>query len=557
MTAAITGDLFADAPGSELPAAAAATAPSTTPRAAPRLALAQRPGAGQAAVARELWLCLWLPRLPLEALCTDPSRPAAAVEGTGSQRRIVACNAAATRSGIAPGQGLNAALALLPQVLLHERDAGAEQRLLGRLARWATQFTPLVSDEPDALLLEVRGSRRLFGGAEPLRRRAAAGLADLGYTLRATLAPTPRAALWLARAGIEASITTLDALPVLAARLPLACLHWPDATIEALTRFGAASVADLMRLPRDGLARRLGPGFVDELDEAFGRRPAPRRRVVQPQRFVDSLDLPAELESTAQLEPAAAILVGRLCEFLRARTAGVGGFLLEFQHLGLPPTHLRLGLVRPSGDERHLQGLLAERLSHLALPAPARALRLRSGPVLPVEATTSGLWPAQGPDGARQSLPDTAAAARLVERLRARLGNAEVFGMRAVAEHRPESAWRLADPALESAGPGRGQVRRRAGGADAPSRAAAPAAGGPRPLWMLAGPLPLTERDGLPRHEGPLVLVGGPERIESGWWDGHDVRRDYYVAESRAGTRLWVYRERGAAGGWFLHGIFG
>lgn len=556
MTAAITGDLFADAPGSEAPGAGGISAPAPSPRPVSRLTLAPQSGSTQAAVARELWLCLWLPRLPLEALCTDTSRPAAAVEGAGSQRRVVACNSVAARAGIAPGQGLNAALALLPQLVLHERDAGAEQRLLGRLARWATQFTPLVSDEPDALLLEVRGSRRLFGGAEPLRRRAAEGLGSLGYTLRATLAPTPRAALWLARAGIEASITTLDALPGLAARLPLACLRWPDATVEALTRFGAASVADLLRLPRDGLARRLGPGFVDELDEALGRRPAPRRRVAQPQRFVDGLDLPVELDSTAQLEPAAAVLVGRLCAFLRARTAGVSGFLIEFQHRGLPPTHLRLGLVRPSGDEHHLQQLLAERLSRLVLPAPARALRLRSGPVLPVEAATSSLWRARGPDG----LPDTLAGARLVERLRARLGSAEVFGVRTVAEHRPESAWRMADPELARRGAvaeGRGQPRRRAGGADVLPQAGGPAAAGPRPLWMLASPLPLAERDGLPRHEGPLVLVGGPERIESGWWDGRDVRRDYYVAESRAGARLWVYRERGAAGGWFLHGIFG
>jgi protein ImuB len=80
----------------------------------------------------------------------------------------------------------------------------------------------------------------------------------------------------------------------------------------------------------------------------------------------------------------------------------------------------------------------------------------------------------------------------------------------------------------------------------------------PRPLWLLATPERLGVRRGEPRHDGPLRIESGPERIESGWWDGSDVARDYYVAATRAGVRLWIYRERGAAARhWFLHGVFG
>jgi protein ImuB len=60
-----------------------------------------------------------------------------------------------------------------------------------------------------------------------------------------------------------------------------------------------------------------------------------------------------------------------------------------------------------------------------------------------------------------------------------------------------------------------------------------------------------------PRYEGLLEIEEGPERIESGWWDGGDVQRDYYVARTPAGTRLWIFRERRAPAGWFLHGVFG
>ena len=61
-----------------------------------------------------------------------------------------------------------------------------------------------------------------------------------------------------------------------------------------------------------------------------------------------------------------------------------------------------------------------------------------------------------------------------------------------------------------------------------------------------------------PRTRARSSIEDGPERIETGWWDGRDVRRDYYVARTPAGVRLWVFRERRAAEGrWFLHGVFG
>ena len=79
-----------------------------------------------------------------------------------------------------------------------------------------------------------------------------------------------------------------------------------------------------------------------------------------------------------------------------------------------------------------------------------------------------------------------------------------------------------------------------------------------RPLWLLPAPRSLPVRDGRPCQEGggPLELREGPERIESGWWDGGDVARDYYVAENRHGERFWIYRDLRAPASWYLHGVF-
>ena len=59
----------------------------------------------------------------------------------------------------------------------------------------------------------------------------------------------------------------------------------------------------------------------------------------------------------------------------------------------------------------------------------------------------------------------------------------------------------------------------------------------PRPLWLLPRAQPLRD----PR----LRIVSGPERLESGWWDGEDARRDYYVLETSQGQRAWAYTPAG------------
>jgi protein ImuB len=52
-----------------------------------------------------------------------------------------------------------------------------------------------------------------------------------------------------------------------------------------------------------------------------------------------------------------------------------------------------------------------------------------------------------------------------------------------------------------------------------------------------------------------IAHAWGPERIETGWWRGRCVRRDYYQVETGTGERFWLFREL-HSGAWFLHGEF-
>ena len=478
--------------------------------------------------------------LALEALerDADERRPHAVIDGSGSAQRIVACDRAAARAGIRSGLALIAAFALAPRLLARARQPRAEERLLERCAAWAGQFTPLVSIErPDALLLEVKGSLGLFGGAAALCERITSTLAGRGFNTAVTLAPTARASLWLARAGRNAVIEEPAALAGALAALPIHSFGWPQESVELLVSMGIRTVGECLRLPRDGWARRLGVGLLAQLDQASGRAPEIRRNYRRAQRFNARFEPVVEITETEWLAVALEPLLEALGRFLRGLQGGVGSLVIGLGHRAAAESLLRIGLAAPSGDARHLMALVRARLEHFVLPEPVTRLRLRSGPALPLSFASGSVF------HARKNAPDAdGAVPRLVERLRARLGEEAVFGVCLVPEHRPEAAWRVA------------QFDSKTGGR-ALQEVIGPAA--VRPLWMLAQPEALEAAGGAPRYRGALAIESGPERIETGWWDGKDVARDYYIARDRRGARLWIYQERRPPCGWFWHGVFG
>lgn len=499
------------------------------------------PGTRHKPTARQLWLAVHFPQLVLEALerDTDARQPHAVIDGSGSAQRVAACDRAAARAGVRPGMALNAALALAPRLAARARQMRAEERLLERCAAWAAQFTPCVSLEPpDALLLEVKGSLGLFDGAARLCERISAELGHRGLQVAVTLTPTPRASLWLARAGRNTVIIEPAALIGALATLPIGALGWPQESLALLTAMGLGTVGDCLRLPRDGWARRFGVDLLEELDRATGRAPEVRRSYRRAQRFHARFEPMAEISEIEQLAAALEPLLAALGRFLRSRQGGITSLMLGFRHRAAAESILRVGLAAPSADARHLMALVRARLDRYTLPEPVTQIRLRSGPVLPLDFESGSVF------RSRRAAPDAAGGVpRLVERLRARFGEDAVFGVCLVPEHRPEVAWRAVP--LDAAAEG-GRGRRESAG---PSVA--------RPLWMLTQPAPLKVVDGAPRYRGPLSLETGPERIETGWWDGRDVARDYYVARDARGARLWIYRDRRPPRGWFWHGIFG
>jgi protein ImuB len=339
---------------------------------------------------------------------------------------------------------------------------------------------------------------------------------------------------------------------------------------------GLRTLGDLQRLPRDGLARRFGETLLVELDRARGQRPDPREPLALPERFDSRLELFARADTTEQMLHGAGVLLARMVAWLSARQACVRGFTLVMHHEPrwrardgdeLPAhTELPIALAEPSREAAHLQVLLRERLAALALPAPALELGLAAHDVVQTALPNTELFPTAASE--REGLT------RLIERLQARLGPAQVQRLRAVADHRPERA--SVTPAVQAGTrpvgtrQGSGKQGGAAKGTARPSGAErgaarpllAPGWAPMRPVWLIAPPEPLHDRQGQPLLDGQaLQLLSGPERIEAGWWDGALAERDYFIAQSGDGALVWIYRARlppqdSEGSGWFLQGRF-
>ena len=480
-----------------------------------------------------LWLALYLWRFPLEVLGAERAavRPLAVISGTGAGSVVVAVGTNAESAGVHIGMSASAACVLAPDLILASRDEIAEAAALEGLAAWAGQFTSFVSlVPPHGLLLEIGGSLALFGGLDALLARLRQAIGALGYSAHFGVAPTPLGAWLLARAALEEPVTAMHSLPARLAPVPLAYLDLPPRIQQSLHSVGVERFGDCCRLPRDGVARRTDPRLLAYLDRALGKRADPRLPYTPPPTFQRRLSLPGEVKSTETLLVAAHRLLLELAGYLQVRAAGVQALEWYLAHRRSPATRLVIELVTPSRDAEHLLLLLRERLARVVLAEAVVYLGIRVRDILPLAPSSQDLYGEERLAGGDWHV--------LVERLRSRLGREAVRGLTLSAEHRPEKAWRCCLPG------------------ESPAGAATSVHYLGRPLWLLDPPEVLRTVAGDPWLEEPLHLERGPERIESGWWDGGDIARDYFEALHTSGSRYWIYRELREHRNWYLHGVF-
>lgn len=509
-----------------------------------------------------LWLGLHFPCLPLEVFRLAEGRADAGISGSqGSDQgfatpaqscdplpqvvvdgnRVLLRNEAAVAAGIGIGSTLATAHSIAPGLRHYRRDPEQEARRLRRLAETLYGFSAQVSlAPPDGVVLEAGGSLRLFGDVGALAQQAVAQMAALGHEVRCRWAATPGAALLLARAGCR----QLTEVPLSATRLSAD-------QVERLANMGVHSLGQLLALPGRELARRFDQALVDYLQRLTGDLADPQPLLQPSARFRQALHLLEPLNSKeALLFPMRRLLV-ELHHWLVARQLGAERLIWRFVSSAGAAAALCLP-VRFARAQQQVAAFLditRLRLDQAELPEDVISLSLEARRLQPWTAGSRALFqhlpghPAGGPAGDRSATAAVDDLHELVDQLRARLGHDACCSIRVLDQHAPEHAWQPVTPLPQRAVQGRrrGRASAEPDGTGAQAVADVPQ----RPLWLFEPP----------RATDPsrLVLLRGPERIQSNWWQ-EAASRDYYVARLDSGAECWAFVD--AHDRWFLHGYF-
>lgn len=464
------------------------------------------------------WACVLLPHLALDGVLRRRADdgPLVLVDGAVNARSIVAANASARAAGLRVGQRLIAAHALLAQFEALPYDAKAADRWQRFLAAVAYRYSSEVSLLPHAIVLEVSRSLRLFGPWPRFEAMLREDFTALGFRHRIALAPTPHAAYVLAGMRDGLAVPEQAGLHQVLQSVPMRKSRLPAAAVDGLSGMGIRTLGQLLKLPRDGLRRRFGSELLAATDRLLGELPHGLDSYRPPDVFDLRIELTHEVENITSLVFPLRRMTGDLSAYLTGRDGGVQRFLLRLEHREGRGTDVQIGLLAPEREAGMLFELARGRLEQVQLPEPVLGMRLLARDL-----------PSFVPGG-RDLFDERPANAlpidQLRERLRARLGDGAVYRLGSTTDPRPERAQAVGDAAADYREPH------------------------PRPTWLLQRPIPL-------RGPAPRILAG-PERLETGWWDGAETRRDYYVIETSLGQQAWAFCQPGEQSGWMLHGWF-
>lgn len=429
---------------------------------------------------------------------------------------------------------------------LHRLDNQLQKEALTHLAGIAESISSTVSFHELALVCEIRSSLSYFGGINPLHEKLKApiekALAAQGHNTHFFYAasPTVSGSLLLARSGYNTLVYQQDNLRSALGKLPIDVLNLKKEQSRRLHNMGIRYLKDIWRLPIDGIRKRFGSEFVNLLNKALGKAAEPTQNYLPPPTFSSSYELPYELENLDRLLPVIDEIIAQLCDFLTRRDLSTGHLLFSLNHEKQSPTIVEIALRQASRSSAHFLLLIETYFHNLVIPAPVISVKLEVNQFDAFTSHTEDLML----DGKINPSSCDNSLSQFMEQLKARLGDDYLKSITCVAEHRPEYASNSVSFQKRST-------------TNSHKRLLTPeVASRPRPLWLLDPPEQLVEKNGFLYHRKAITILSGPERIETAWWAGSDVRRDYYVAQEANGSRLWIYRERSGERRWLLHGYF-
>ena len=485
-----------------------------------------------------LWLCLHFAQLPLEIFSRSSPLAEPRAMAVVQHYKVARCNPLAREQGIEPGMSTTTACALSPALQVLERDCHKEHIALRQLAQWAYRFGPAITiKDPADVLLEVGASLKLFQQLHIIVQQIDEDLSAQGFSYRAGLAHTPKAAWLMARSKPGATPQCFDSerqqlrrpvLDKILAATPLQLLDVAPKIRKRLHKPGFRVLADILELPRAALGKRFGQDFLLYLDQLLGAAADPQVTIDLEPDFQRQLDFLDPIHRSETLLFPMQRLLHELSVFLRSRQLDSPAIHWQLLQQDDEPIELQIRLSRPRHDKDTLLALTRTQLESLKLAAPVAGLVLRSEGFTHCQQSSELLF--EEWRGQQQQSMDL-----LLDKLQARLKPGQIYSLGCCDDYVPELAW-CRQPASNRV-------------ATVSSMTSCN-----RPGWLLQHPIAIGDSGNNLYWRGELKLVLGPERIESHWWQ-QTIKRDYYIARHQRGGFYWVYMDYSQQY-WYLQGIF-
>ncbi len=344
--------------------------------------------------------------------------------------------------------------------------------------------------------------------------------------------------------------------------MPIMSLRLPVDVVDSLAEVGVESISQLLRLPRVSLQERFGPVVSLQISRFLGEASDPLTPLQESDLSgaTHSFEMPVlsrDLDYT-YFRQLIESLVHQCLRPLVVTNRGVSSLQVRLGTNGVRgSTILEVGLYKPTAKASHLVDLVMLRFERTHLPREITGVSVEvlSADALPCRQQTLFRSPVQS---------DMSQFEILLNRLTSRLGSGAVVEPRLLSDIQPEASW-VAAPVVHVMGTS-GSCRSGHSHESKKTQVSKSVVGPSRPIFLLSRPQ-LLEVSSLGVHGLPVrfswkgrvhmvMRIRGPERIETAWWRGPTVRRDYYICETNRGGRFWIFRGLQKQA-WFLHGTYG
>lgn len=486
---------------------------------------------------KSLWCYVYIENFSLQIMSGDGyrKRPSVLYEYINGETIITQLNSNAIKKGLSISMALSMTHGL--SIDSYSRDKMKEQKIKKRFFKDLNNFSPIVINEStDGILVEIGGSIRLFGGREKTLSLIRERFIEYGYSIKTVVAPTPRAASIIAKSGLETNVWDINNLNATISMINLNYLGLQKKDMKKFLDLGVKTLGDVYRLPRVGILERFSPDVLKLIDQLYGRVVDLSESRVVSDFFTKLIEVDLT-NNMASFENCIRLVLYDLNIFLKKRTAKTKSLKwFFFSKKSLQKVHVKLN--SGTSDPEFLFNETKNKIRGVFFNVIPDKVGLYVDDVRHYLFQTKDLFLSKDKQASKNS-------GKYINDIIQNYGSNIAYQIFTKPSCVPERTFDIYDS-------GYGAYK------NTSSRKSSFGVEGKkyRPTWLLQNPKRLTAKNGRVEFEGSLKIISERERLVSGWWDGGEVARDYFIAKNDDHRLFWIFKDLKNDKKWYLHGIF-